>query len=58
MDSSGNVYVTGAPGDNAFKIGALPSIPAIGMGGLALLAAALIGVALWWIPRRLHGTNA
>ena len=58
VDSGANVYVSGASSKNVFKIGAPHPVPALAMGGLAVLTAALIGTALWWIPRRLHGTHA
>jgi hypothetical protein len=57
VDSSGNVYVTGANSHNAFKIQPCERVPVLSNGGLAVLGASLLCV-VFWVARRQRMANA
>jgi hypothetical protein len=55
VDGSGNVYVTGSDGDNAFKIELVPTgIPVLPSSALILLSALLLGSSFGILGWRLH----
>jgi hypothetical protein len=58
VDSSGNVYVTGALSNNAFKIQPIPPpVPVLSNEGLVFLGASLM-CAVLWLARRQRVANA